>query len=191
MAVILASRISNCIAIVSRPRGATTTPTLPLMSASATGGDPARRAPASAPWATASAPRSSRVAPGGSAAASARRTTAGSSTPEKRVEVALASGGEKGLDDLALRLHVRVRGGVPSADAPARAARELSRRRRRAADDGGDVVEGHAEQIVQHEGEPLRGREVLEHDEQRDPDRVGQHDLLLRIQGVPDDPRPA
>ncbi len=163
MATILAPRISNCIAMVSRPRGATTTPTKPLMSASAAGVDGARRAPASAPLATASAPRSSRGAPGGRAA---------------------ASGGEKGLDDLALRLHVRVGGGVPSADPPARAARELPRRRRRAADDRGDVIEGHAEQIVQHECEPLRGREVLEHDEQREPYRVGQDGLLLRIHGV-------
>jgi hypothetical protein len=68
-------RISNATAIRSRPSGATTTPTLLSMSASVTGTDPARREPASAPLATASAPRSSRGAPGGTAAASARRTT--------------------------------------------------------------------------------------------------------------------
>jgi hypothetical protein len=34
---------------------------------------------------------------------------------------------------------------------------------------------------VQHEGESLRRRERVEHDEQREADRVGQHRLVLRL----------
>jgi hypothetical protein len=34
---------------------------------------------------------------------------------------------------------------------------------------------------VQHERRPLRRREGVEHDEQREPDRVGEQRLVLRI----------
>ena len=47
----------------------------------------------------------------------------------------------------------------------------LSRRRRSAARDRGDLVEGHGEDVVEDEGDSLRGREGVEDDEQCQPDR--------------------
>ena len=95
----------------------------------------------------------------------------------QRLEVAAARRREKRIDDRALTrpvgFHLRVGALHPSAGA----ARELSGRRRRAADDGRDLVERHAERVVQHEREPLGRREEIEHDEQRGPDRVGEQRL--------------
>ena len=66
-------------------------------------------------------------------------------------------------------------------DATARPAGELARRLGRAVDDRRDLVERHREHVVQHEREPLGRLERLEHDEQREADRVGQHRLVLRV----------
>jgi hypothetical protein len=66
-------------------------------------------------------------------------------------------------------------------NATPRAARELTRRRRRAIDDWRDLVERHAEHVVQHECESLRRLEGLQHHEQRESDRVGEHRVGLRI----------
>jgi hypothetical protein len=46
------------------------------------------------------------------------------------------------------------------------------------------LVEGHREQVVQHEREPLGGSERLQHHEQRETDRVGQERLLLGVDAV-------
>ena len=86
----------------------------------------------------------------------------------------------------------------PRADAPdrrpaprprpargARAARELPRRGRRATDDRRDLVERHREHVVQHEREPLGRRQRLEHDQQREADRVGEHRLAARDRRPP------
>ena len=100
------------------------------------------------------------------------------------VEVAFACGGEERLHDLALRGQVRVGNRARAADAPPRPARELPRRLRRAVDDGGDLVERHAEDVVEDEGQPLRRRQRLEHDEQRQPDRVGDERLVLGVDAV-------
>jgi hypothetical protein len=70
-------------------------------------------------------------------------------------------------------------------NAAAGATGELPRRRRRAADDRRDLLERHREHVVQHEHEPLSGRERIEHDQQRQANRVGQQQLLIRI-GLPD-----
>jgi hypothetical protein len=43
--------------------------------------------------------------------------------------------------------------------------------------------ERHREHVVQDEGEPLGGRERVEHDQQRQADRVGEHRLVLRVAG--------
>jgi hypothetical protein len=64
-----------------------------------------------------------------------------------------------------------------------RKASTTSRRRLRAADDGCDLVVGNVEHVVQHEGESLRGRERLQHDEQREADGVGEQRLLLGVDG--------
>jgi hypothetical protein len=70
---------------------------------------------------------------------------------------------------------------VLPTNSPPRAAGQLPRRRRRALHDPPDVLEGHPEQIVQDEREPLRRRQLLQHHEQGDPDRVGQDGFLLGI----------
>jgi len=73
-------------------------------------------------------------------------------------------------------------GGRPGAAHPAAgAARELPRRLRAAVDDLGDLVERDREHVVEDEGEPLGGRQRLEHDEQRESDRVGKQPFLLGV----------
>ena len=71
-----------------------------------------------------------------------------------------------------------------AADPAARPAGELARRLGRAVDDRRDLVERHGEHVVQHEREPLGRRQRLEHDEQREPDRVGQQRLVLGVGAV-------
>ncbi len=61
------------------------------------------------------------------------------------------------------------------------AAGELPRGVGRAPHDGSDLVEGHGEHVVQHEGEPLGGSQGLQHHQQRQTDRVGQERFLLGV----------
>ena len=70
------------------------------------------------------------------------------------------------------------------AHAPACPAGELARRLRGALDDRRDLVEGHGEDVVQHEREPLRRRQRVQHREQRQADRIGQQRLVLGIDPV-------
>jgi hypothetical protein len=63
-------------------------------------------------------------------------------------------------------------------------AGELARRVGRAVDDGGDLVERDREHVVEDVGEPLRRRQGLEHDEQREADRVGEQRLVLGVAAV-------
>ena len=49
---------------------------------------------------------------------------------------------------------------------------------------GRDLVEGDGEHVVQHEGEPLGGRQCFEYHEQRETDRVGQERFLLGVVSV-------
>ena len=55
----------------------------------------------------------------------------------------------------------------------------------RAVDDRCDLVERQPEQVVQHEGQPLGRRERLEHDEQREADRVGEQRFVLGVERRP------
>ena len=97
---------------------------------------------------------------------------------EQPAEVAVAAGGDEGVDDLA----VGGRGvAVGSLDAAAGPGGELAGRGRRAVDDRGDVLEGHREDVVEHEREALGGLERLEHDEQRGSHGVGGQGLALRV----------
>jgi hypothetical protein len=100
---------------------------------------------------------------------------------EQRLEVAVARGREERVDDSALSLEVGVGNRRLALDAAARTAGELPCRLRRAVDDRRDLVEGHGENVVQHEGEPLGRRQRLQHDEQRQADRVRQQCLVLRV----------
>ena len=51
----------------------------------------------------------------------------------------------------------------------------------RAADDVGDLVEGHREQVVQHERHPFGGAQRLEDDLEREADAVGHQGLELGV----------
>jgi ABC transporter DrrB family efflux protein len=103
---------------------------------------------------------------------------------QEPIEVAVTVSREKRVGNLALRLEVRVRNGSLCAHAPARPAGELTSRLRGAIDDRRDLVEGHGEDVVQDEREPLRRSQRLEHDEQRQPDGIGQQRLVLGIDPV-------
>ena len=86
------------------------------------------------------------------------------------VEVARTRGDKKGVDDLALAWQVGVGGRRCALHAAPAAARELPGRGRSPADDRGDLLEGDGEHVVQHESEPLCGRERFEDDEEREAD---------------------
>jgi hypothetical protein len=51
-------------------------------------------------------------------------------------------------------------------------------------DHHGDLLERYGEHVVQHEREPFGRRERLQHHQQRQPDRVGEHRLLLGVAAV-------
>ena len=100
---------------------------------------------------------------------------------EQPAEVAVAAGGDEGVDDLA----VGGRGvAVGSLHAAAGPGGELTGRGRRAVDDRGDVLEGHREDVVEDEREALGGLQRLEHDEQRGSHGVGGQGLALRVGAV-------
>ena len=64
-------------------------------------------------------------------------------------------------------------------DPSARAARELARGDDRAIHDGRDLLEGHPKHIVEHERQSFRRLQLLEDDEERQTDRVGEHGVFL------------
>ena len=94
-----------------------------------------------------------------------RRTTVGAKHHlgiehgDKRVEVALPRGREERIHDRALAREITVGSRRCSLHPAAGAARELSCRLRGPLDHRGDLVERYGEQVVQHEGEPLGGRQ--------------------------------
>ena len=162
-----------------RPVGVTTTPAAPLTSAGRTNcascaNGMARRATFSAPWTTRER----------SAALVGAQHDVGVQDRDEALEVTVTGGGEEGVDDAALLVQVRVRRRGGALDAAAGAAGELARGGRGAVDQRADLVEGHGEHVVQDEGEPLGGRERLEHDQQGEPDRVGEQRLVLGVDGV-------
>ena len=89
--------------------------------------------------------------------------------------------GEERVDDAPLNRQVRVGLRSIAADAPACTARELSGGLRRSAEDAGDLVERHREDVVQDEGEPLGRRQRFEHDEKRKTDGIREHDIAFRV----------
>jgi hypothetical protein len=66
-------------------------------------------------------------------------------------------------------------------DPVAGAAGELLGGGRGALNDRSDLVEGHGEQVVQHERDPFGGSQPVEDHQQRQADRVGQQRLLLGV----------
>jgi len=88
--------------------------------------------------------------------------------------------GQERVDQLPLVRQVGISGRSRSANPPAGAAGELARRVGRPLQDVGDLVERHGKHVVEHEREPLGGRQRLQHHEERDSDRVGKQGLVLR-----------
>ena len=165
-----------------RPRGATTTPAAPFTSAGRTNGE--SRANVSARDAT------SRRTVHEHRGVRTRDATVGAQHDigiehrDERVEVALAGSGEEGVDHLSLTGEVGVGNGRRALHPAPGPARQLPGRVRRPPHDRGDLVERHGEHVVQHERQPLRGSERVEHDQQGEADRVGEQRFVLRIDPV-------
>jgi hypothetical protein len=84
---------------------------------------------------------------------------------QQRVEVAAAGRGEEGIDDLSLMGEVQLRIVGPVLDPTPGTTRQLSCRVRGSPHDLADLVEGDGEDVVQHEGDALGGRQKVEHHE--------------------------
>lgn len=148
----------------SRPRGATTNPTAPLTR---TGSANRAFAPKIAiSSATARAPRTSAAQPGCKAAGSARRTTSGAST---------ASTSSTSPARVAAR-NISTTRRLPASTAPSAAGAYVPSGGRgwraiwRSSSSGrrwGDLVEGDAEHVVQHERGALVGSQPGEHDKRK------------------------
>ena len=105
---------------------------------------------------------------------------------QEAFEVTGARSRQERVDDGPLAIEIDV-GDGRALDASTGTARELPRRRRRSADDRCDLVEWHGEDVVQHEGDTLGGRQRIEHDEHREPDRIAKQGFLLGIDALPPD----
>ncbi len=104
---------------------------------------------------------------------------------EQRCEVAATGCLQERIDESPLRSHVNVRHRRRS-ETSAGAAGDLASRLRRTVDDPGDLLEfeRNAEDVMQHERQPLLRGQRREHDERREPYRVGDQYLALRFDGV-------
>jgi hypothetical protein len=130
--------------------------------------------------ATATAPRTSAVAPACTAAVRPKHDVRVQAR-EQRVKVPATGGGKEGVDDFSLAGEIGVGNGGRILHPAAGSARELPCRRRRASNEGRELVEWHGEHVVQDEREPLGGSQRIEDHEQRQTDRVGQQRFVLGI----------
>jgi hypothetical protein len=144
------------------PSLVTTTPADPFTS---TGRSPAAmppgscRIPVTAWLATAAGPRTSIEGSGALGARVDPQHDAGVEQRDERVEVALASRGEKGVDGLSLAGEVGGGGYLGAPHAAASPAGELLGRGRGPAQQGADLPERQAEQVMQDERQPfVRGK---------------------------------
>jgi hypothetical protein len=69
--------------------------------------------------------------------------------------------------------------GLPAAHSAPRVARELPRRIRGASDNRCDLLEGQVEHIVQNEGNAFGRPQLIEHNEEREADRIREHNVLF------------
>ena len=145
--------------------------------------DRTRSEASSAPLATFRGPRRTTGAGVGPTAGSARRTTSGSSSATS----ASKSPPREAAKNASTTLRWRARSGSRRRAAPAHPppgpAGELAGGGRGALDHRRDLVERHGEHVVQHERQPLGRGERVQHDQQRQPDRVGEQRLLLGVAG--------
>ena len=105
---------------------------------------------------------------------------AGVEEGEQRVEVSGARGRQERGDDLALAARSASGEGAPRARGAERGW-PAGGRLGRAVDDRGDLGERHREHVVQHERQSLGRGQRVQHDQQRQPDRVGEQRLVLGI----------
>ena len=96
-----------------------------------------------------------------------------------------------GVSQRALAREIGVgRSYVGVSDPAPGAAGELTRRLGGPLDHRSDLIERQLEHVVEDEGKPLRGRQRVEHDEEREAHRVGEQYLLLGMElAVPADHR--
>ena len=94
---------------------------------------------------------------------------------QQRLEVAAPRRGNESVDHPTLHGQIGIGLGRLGPHASSRPAGQLPSCRRRPVDDERDLVEADAEHVVEHERQALGRRQRLEHDQQRDADRVG-HD---------------
>jgi AcrR family transcriptional regulator len=98
---------------------------------------------------------------------------------DQRIEVARPRGGQERVHNPALLGQAGVLPERGAAHAPPAAARELPGRVGTSTRDGADLVERHREHVVQDERQPLGRGQRLQHDQEREPDRVGDQRLVL------------
>jgi hypothetical protein len=111
-------------------------------------------------------------------------TTSGSRTATSASKSPFRAAAWERLDDFPLGLEVGVRHRGSPTDSPSRAAGELARGLGRALDNRCDLVERDGEHVVQDEGQPFGRGQRLEHDQEREADRVGEQRLVLGIGAV-------
>ncbi len=115
------------------------------------------------------------------AAASTRSTTSVSSAASSESKSPSRAAARNASTSLPLAHEIRCRVRGLAAHAATGAGRELGRGVLRSAHDRRDLGERQVEHVVQHERQPLGGRQPLQDDEQRHPDRVGEQRLLFRV----------
>ena len=181
ISTILPSVTVNPITAKGRPPTVTTTPAAPFTRAGRS--RRARERDQRACPATAAAPRTTTGGAGAPGAEVGSQHDVGVEQRDEGVEVAPARCQEEGVDHVSLTGEIgvgsRYLGAFDAAPGP---AGELPRRRRGSTDHRRDLLEGQLEHVVEHEREPLRRGQGVEHDEQGEPDRVGQQRLLLRLE---------
>ena len=97
---------------------------------------------------------------------------------QQPLEVAAARGRQEGIRHGPLLVQVAIRH-RRTLDPAASPAGQLARRGRRAIQDGRDLVERHCKDVVEHERNPLRGSQGVQHHEERQPHRIAQQGLGL------------
>ena len=100
---------------------------------------------------------------------------------DQALEVAVAGRRQKGVEHPALLLPISVRRRRLTLDASPSTARKLPRRNRRTVHDRRDLLERHPEHVVKDKRQALGGLQFLEHNQEREADRVGEHGVRLQI----------
>jgi hypothetical protein len=103
---------------------------------------------------------------------------------DEPVEIAVLRSRPKGLDHPSLNFRVGSGSGVARLNAAACAAGKLPGRIGGALEDSSDLLEGDAEDIMQHERDVLGRNKLLEYNHQSQPDAAGQQRGMLCIRSV-------